>query len=175
MTSNGNGTVDVAAKLLAIVRERTGYPAEMLRLDLDLEADLGIDSIKRVEILGSLKDACRLRHRVELRDDGSALEGPDAGGNRGAGRAVAACRVPGMPGHPESQNGKANGKPAKRQESSTESSVRRMTVRAVELAIPRSDGRAGLVRGGSCWSPTTGAGSRGHSPPTCGPRGTQSW
>lgn len=43
-------------RLLAIVRERTGYPAEMLRLDLDLEADLGIDSIKRVEILGSLRD-----------------------------------------------------------------------------------------------------------------------
>ena len=46
----------VAARLLAIVRERTGYPAEMLGLDLDLEADLGIDSIKRVEILGSLRD-----------------------------------------------------------------------------------------------------------------------
>lgn len=43
-------------RLLEIVRERTGYPAEMLRLDLDLEADLGIDSIKRVEILGSLRD-----------------------------------------------------------------------------------------------------------------------
>ena len=28
----------------------------MLGLDLDLEADLGIDSIKRVEILGSLRD-----------------------------------------------------------------------------------------------------------------------
>jgi NAD(P)-dependent dehydrogenase (short-subunit alcohol dehydrogenase family)/acyl carrier protein len=28
----------------------------MLRLDLDLEADLGIDSIKRVEIVGSLRD-----------------------------------------------------------------------------------------------------------------------
>ncbi len=51
------GRDDLAARLLAIVRERTGYPAEMLRLDLDLEADLGIDSIKRVEILGSLRDA----------------------------------------------------------------------------------------------------------------------
>jgi acyl transferase domain-containing protein/NAD(P)H-dependent flavin oxidoreductase YrpB (nitropropane dioxygenase family) len=47
----------LADRLLAIVRERTGYPATMLRLDLDLEADLGIDSIKRVEILGSLRDA----------------------------------------------------------------------------------------------------------------------
>ena len=47
---------EVAARLLAIVRERTGYPAEMLGLDLNIEADLGIDSIKRVEILGSLRD-----------------------------------------------------------------------------------------------------------------------
>jgi NAD(P)-dependent dehydrogenase (short-subunit alcohol dehydrogenase family) len=39
-------------QLLAIVSELTGYPQEMLDLDLDLEAELGIDSIKRVEILG---------------------------------------------------------------------------------------------------------------------------
>jgi len=51
------GREGVAERLLEIVRERTGYPAEMLRLDLDLEGDLGIDSIKRVEILGSLRDA----------------------------------------------------------------------------------------------------------------------
>ena len=47
----------VAGRLLGIVQERTGYPLEMLRLNLDLEGDLGIDSIKRVEILGSLRDA----------------------------------------------------------------------------------------------------------------------
>ena len=47
----------VASKLVEIVRDRTGYPSEMLGLDLDLEADLGIDSIKRVEILGTLRDA----------------------------------------------------------------------------------------------------------------------
>jgi NAD(P)-dependent dehydrogenase (short-subunit alcohol dehydrogenase family) len=47
----------VEARLLEIVRERTGYPAEMLALDLDLEADLGIDSIKRVEILGTLRES----------------------------------------------------------------------------------------------------------------------
>jgi acyl transferase domain-containing protein/NAD(P)H-dependent flavin oxidoreductase YrpB (nitropropane dioxygenase family) len=47
----------VAATLVEIVRDRTGYPSEMLGLDLDLEADLGIDSIKRVEILGTLRDA----------------------------------------------------------------------------------------------------------------------
>jgi acyl transferase domain-containing protein/NAD(P)H-dependent flavin oxidoreductase YrpB (nitropropane dioxygenase family)/NADP-dependent 3-hydroxy acid dehydrogenase YdfG len=41
-------------ELVAIVSERTGYPPEMLDPDLDLEGDLGIDSIKRIEILGLL-------------------------------------------------------------------------------------------------------------------------
>jgi acyl transferase domain-containing protein/NAD(P)H-dependent flavin oxidoreductase YrpB (nitropropane dioxygenase family)/NAD(P)-dependent dehydrogenase (short-subunit alcohol dehydrogenase family)/acyl carrier protein len=47
------GKEELTARLIAIVSERTGYPAEMLDLDLDLEADLGIDSIKRIEILGN--------------------------------------------------------------------------------------------------------------------------
>ncbi len=42
--------------LVAIVSDRTGYPPDMLADDLDLEADLGIDSIKRIEILGALRD-----------------------------------------------------------------------------------------------------------------------
>ncbi len=46
---------DVADRLLAIVSERTGYPPDMLDLDLHIEADLGIDSIKRVEILGAIQ------------------------------------------------------------------------------------------------------------------------
>ena len=42
--------------LLDIMAERTGYPPEMIELDLDLEADLGVDSIKKVEILGSFQE-----------------------------------------------------------------------------------------------------------------------
>ena len=41
--------------LLEIVSEKTGYPTEMLDPGMDMEADLGIDSIKRVEILGALQ------------------------------------------------------------------------------------------------------------------------
>ncbi len=48
--------VDYTQILLEVVSERTGYPEEMLDLDLDLEADLGIDSIKRVEILSALQE-----------------------------------------------------------------------------------------------------------------------
>jgi polyketide-type polyunsaturated fatty acid synthase PfaA len=39
-----------------IIVDKTGYPREILDLDMDLESDLGIDSIKRVEILSALKD-----------------------------------------------------------------------------------------------------------------------
>jgi len=49
------GKIDVKAVLLQIVSTKTGYPADMLGLDMDLEADLSIDSIKRMEIIGSLR------------------------------------------------------------------------------------------------------------------------
>ncbi|WZO99323.1 SDR family NAD(P)-dependent oxidoreductase [Isosphaeraceae bacterium EP7] len=46
--------------LLAVVSERTGYPEEMLLLESDMEAELGIDSIKRVEIAGTILRALKL-------------------------------------------------------------------------------------------------------------------
>lgn len=45
----------LAATVVGLVSERTGYPAEMLDLDQDIEADLGIDSIKRIEILDAFR------------------------------------------------------------------------------------------------------------------------
>ena len=53
-SSDAEEVIDVKTLLLEQVSERTGYPADMLDLDLDLAADLSIDSIKRVEILGVL-------------------------------------------------------------------------------------------------------------------------
>jgi acyl transferase domain-containing protein len=47
---------DLSALMLAVVAEKTGYPAEMLTLDMDLEGDLGVDSIKRVEILSAVQE-----------------------------------------------------------------------------------------------------------------------
>jgi acyl transferase domain-containing protein len=56
--ANGNGAAltrdKVLDMLLGIVEETTGYPRDMLGLDQNLEADLGIDSIKRVEVVGAL-------------------------------------------------------------------------------------------------------------------------
>lgn len=46
---------DLLPRLLEAVAEATGYPAEFLDPDMDMEADLGVDSIKRVEILAALR------------------------------------------------------------------------------------------------------------------------
>ena len=42
--------------LIEVVADKTGYPMEILELDMNLETDLGIDSIKKVEILYALKE-----------------------------------------------------------------------------------------------------------------------
>lgn len=42
--------------LIDFVVEQTGYPAEMIELDWDMEADLGIDSIKRAQLFGELRE-----------------------------------------------------------------------------------------------------------------------
>lgn len=60
----GTARKSTADLLLEIVSERTGYPIEMLDLDLDLEADLSIDSIKRIEILGALNERTGLAERL---------------------------------------------------------------------------------------------------------------
>lgn len=52
--------------LLDIVSQRTGYPIDMLDPTLDLEADLGIDSIKRVEILNSFRKLLPEQKQLEL-------------------------------------------------------------------------------------------------------------
>lgn len=56
---------ELLARLLDLVSERTGYPKEALSIDLDLEADLGVDSIKRVEVLGALAES------IETQADGA--------------------------------------------------------------------------------------------------------
>lgn len=43
------------ATLTAVVADKTGFPAEAIRPEMDLERDLGVDSIKRVEILAELR------------------------------------------------------------------------------------------------------------------------
>ena len=55
--------------LLETVSEKTGYPIDMLGLDMDLEADLSIDSIKRMEIIGALKEKLKITADFEESED----------------------------------------------------------------------------------------------------------
>ncbi|NRD32666.1 acyltransferase domain-containing protein [Shewanella sp. DC2-4] len=55
-TNNGLSAALVQQTMMSVVADKTGYPTEMLELSMDMEADLGIDSIKRVEILGTVQD-----------------------------------------------------------------------------------------------------------------------
>jgi acyl carrier protein len=59
--------------LLRLVSDRTGYPIEMLGLDQDLEAELGIDSIKRVEILGALQKSLPAPLAASMQSDMDTL------------------------------------------------------------------------------------------------------
>jgi 3-oxoacyl-(acyl-carrier-protein) synthase/NAD(P)-dependent dehydrogenase (short-subunit alcohol dehydrogenase family) len=46
----------VQERVLALVVEKTGYPREMLDLDLDLEADLGVDTVKQAEMFAAIRE-----------------------------------------------------------------------------------------------------------------------
>jgi hypothetical protein len=102
-----SGPVDHATRFLQIVSERTGYPREILRLDSSIEGDLGIDSIKRVEILSAFQRQCSPAERTKLAggDERSPRSGPCATRRRrwprswtaGGRRPRRAGRSPGAP------------------------------------------------------------------------------
>ncbi|MDF0529508.1 type I polyketide synthase [Tsukamurella sp. 8J] len=47
---------EVRTALREVVADKTGYPVEMVDPTMDLEADLGVDSIKRVQVLGVVQE-----------------------------------------------------------------------------------------------------------------------
>jgi len=61
--SNGR---DYLAELLKIASERTGYESDMLDLDAGIESDLGIDSIKRVEILTAFQHLSTAAEQTQI-------------------------------------------------------------------------------------------------------------
>ena len=58
----------VADRVLEIVSAQTGYPSDMLDLDLDMEADLGIDTVKQAETFAAIREEWGIE-----RDDSLAL------------------------------------------------------------------------------------------------------
>ncbi len=57
----------VRERVLALVAEKTGYPTDMLDVDLDLEADLGVDTVKQAEVLASIREAYNIPRQDNLR------------------------------------------------------------------------------------------------------------
>jgi NAD(P)-dependent dehydrogenase (short-subunit alcohol dehydrogenase family)/acyl carrier protein len=60
----------VTGKVLEVVAEKTGYPQDMLDLELDLEADLGIDTVKQAETFAAIREAFAIpfQENLSLRD-----------------------------------------------------------------------------------------------------------
>ena len=55
-----HGAPSVERAILKIVAAKTGYAAETLDLDYDLESDLGIDTVKLADIIATVRDHLRL-------------------------------------------------------------------------------------------------------------------
>ena len=49
-----------------MVAEKTGYPEDMLDLDLDMEADLGIDTVKQAETFAAIREKFEIPFREDL-------------------------------------------------------------------------------------------------------------
>ena len=60
----------MATKILELVAAQTGYPPEMLDLELDLEADLGIDTVKQAELFAAVRETYDIARddQLKLRD-----------------------------------------------------------------------------------------------------------
>ena len=56
LSEPASASASIARLVLDTIADKTGYPADMLELSMSLDADLGIDSIKRVEILSALQE-----------------------------------------------------------------------------------------------------------------------
>ncbi len=66
-TQSSPGAEEIKTYVLYVVSEKTGYPVEVLDLDLDLEADLGIDTVKQAELFASIRGQYGITRREDLR------------------------------------------------------------------------------------------------------------
>jgi acyl carrier protein len=57
----------IKEKVLEIVADKSGYPKDMLDLDLDLEADLGIDTVKQAEMFAAVRAAYNIPRDENLK------------------------------------------------------------------------------------------------------------
>ena len=69
-THTSSQGVSVKERILELAVEKTGYPKDMLDLDLDLEADLGVDTVKQAEMFAAIREIYSIPRdeNLKLRD-----------------------------------------------------------------------------------------------------------
>ncbi|TWJ14051.1 type I polyketide synthase [Geobacter argillaceus] len=132
-------TGNVTATLLAVVSEKTGYPVEMLEPDMALDADLGIDSIKRVEILSALQERLPGAPVIGPEQLGTLHTLADISGYLSAGSPVGAPLA--APASTVTNQGKASSAPT----------IQRSGVVALPLADEDPADRVTVAVGGEFW------------------------
>ncbi|MET8569203.1 SDR family NAD(P)-dependent oxidoreductase [Streptomyces sp. NPDC004783] len=154
--------------LISVVARLTGYPTDMLHADMELEADLGVDSIKRVEILSAVRqevgdvataDVGRLGGLRTLREIVAALTDPTGP----AGNAVADPPAPGSPRATAAPAVPVAEQPAVREAAvppRTEAVRRRPLTRLVPRAVPSAP--SGLAVAGLLDGPLVVTGAAPH-------------
>ncbi|HAT72180.1 MAG TPA: beta-ketoacyl synthase, partial [Elusimicrobia bacterium] len=56
----------VQQEILRMITDKTGYPKDMLELDLDMEADLGIDTVKQAELFAAMREHYNIPRKENL-------------------------------------------------------------------------------------------------------------
>ena len=100
--------------LINFVVEQTGYPAEIVEMDADLEADLGIDSIKKAQLFGELREFFEITPTEDLtlddfatlRDVMSFLQGTHPKSKSATEAVVSSAPTSSTPGLDDHGNGK---------------------------------------------------------------------
>jgi PfaD family protein len=126
-------STSAAQRLLQVVSQETGYPPDLLELPMSVASDLGVDSLKRVEIQVAIEAAFPEADRLHL----ASLVGARTLGDMltGLQQALAATGARAASPRPSSSSG-VSAVPAP--ESAPESEIGRFLVRPCRLAEPEA-------------------------------------
>ncbi|MFT7463210.1 MAG: NAD(P)-dependent dehydrogenase (short-subunit alcohol dehydrogenase family)/acyl carrier protein [Pseudohongiellaceae bacterium] len=145
-----SGEVDhaqAAEVLLDVVSEKTGYPVDMLELSMGMDSDLGIDSIKRVEILSAIQErlpeapVVKPEHLGELKTLGQLAN-------------FLCSAEGGLPGKSEASSATGGLQPATEEQSEALVPLDTYAIELVDLSTPRN-GTNFLPAGGRLWVSAT--------------------
>ena len=147
----GGGATGAEDALLAVVAELTGYPIEMLDLDMDLEADLGIDSIKRLEILAGVQTRLPEMPAVDSTYVGSLRTLRNIIDHMRTPAGPAGAPQPTPPASAEAPSGAAHRLASRDDRDAQVAPLDRRVLRAVELGAVSPGGRVEIADGREVW------------------------